>query len=217
MLHQIIQQTWSSIHFSWFFRTSFTFNVQMIGLVRDRAWSIMNLAFFVTLSQRLSIWEMCLKIGPAPLVGAFLQPWLWIMTFSCWKWKHCREIVLSASAAGLALRQPARQACGGKLLPASQLSLYNLTWHFITIWKPLHLYCCTDRALSGIWAATINMGGYSVQSCLLGKSKPLLLPLRTGYLLSVFNECLNLLFSSHIIIDISNMVRDVSGVDPSCE
>lgn len=96
--------------------------LQMERVWRDRAWSIMNLAVFVTPAQRLFSTEMCLNIGPAPLVRAFLQPWLWIMTFSCWKWKLCREMVLSAPLAGLELRRPARLARCGIPLPASLLS-----------------------------------------------------------------------------------------------
>lgn len=103
----------------------------------------MNLAVFVTPPRRLFSREMCLNIGPAPLVRAFLQPWLWIMTFSCWKWKLCGEMVLSAPLAGLELRQPARLARCGIPLPASLLSVRAPKQrpstdicgvHFLAIW-----------------------------------------------------------------------------------
>lgn len=75
---------------------------------------------------------MCLNIGSAPLVRAFLRPRLWIMTFSCWKWKLCRVMLLSASPEGLELRQPARLARCGIPHPAwltSLLLLYTAQQH----------------------------------------------------------------------------------------
>lgn len=118
------------------------------GMFGDRVWLIKNLAFSVRSPQKFLGWKMCLKIGSAPLVQAFLQPWRWIMTFSCWKWKLCREMVLSAPPAGLELRLTARQARYGIPLPASlltPLSLYTAETIKIWLWDGPRILCSILR------------------------------------------------------------------------
>lgn len=143
---------------------------------RQSGCSIQNLASFALLPKRLLVCQMHLRTGAT--CRSVSQSCLWIMTFSCWKWKHCGEMLLSAPVAGLGLRQPVRLACLARYgipLPVSQLCLL------------------LKYKSSGVTISTIGFILLKIEE--IARMFPLLRVFDIDALM-----CLNLWFSSHIII-----------------